>query len=262
MVTALNDAFDGRVLADLQEFGPELGVILGSGFGDVVDAVEVVGECPFTRIGGIAASTVPGHAGRFVWGSLGARRVILAQGRLHLYEGHAATEVTAAVRLIHATGVKRLVLTNAAGALNEGFELGDLMMIRDHINLTGASPLNGSDGFIDMVDAYSPSWSEQLHVRAAEIGMADRLHQGVYAGLRGAQYETPAEIGMLRVFGADAVGMSTVLETIQARALGVEVAAFSCLTNWAAGMPGASFDHSEVVAMAKSAGRDLVELLK
>ncbi len=151
---------------------------------------------------------------------------------------------------------------DAAGALHAGFGLGDLMILSDHINLTGTSPLDGAEGFINMVDAYSPAWREELIQRAEQIDLSEKVHSGVYAGLRGPQYETPAEIGMLRTCGADAVGMSTVLEAIQARALGMEVAGVSCLTNWAAGMPGASFDHADVVEVAKSAGRDLVALLK
>lgn len=258
---AAADPFDECFLAELKSFAPELGVVLGSGFGDVADALEVAGECSFSRVGGIAASTVPGHAGRFVWGELGARRMLLAQGRLHLYEGHSERDVTVLVRLMHAVGVRRLMLTNAAGALNAGFGLGKLMVLSDHINLTGTSPLNGAEGFIGMVDAYSPVWREELLQRAKQIGLSDSVHSGVYAGLRGPQYETPAEIGMLRTCGVDAVGMSTVLETIQARALGMEVAGVSCLTNWAAGMQGASFDHADVVEVAKSAGRDLVKLL-
>lgn len=256
------DPFDECLVAKLSNYAPELGVVLGSGFGDVADALEVVGECPFSDVGGIAASTVPGHAGRFVWGVLGVRRVILAQGRIHLYEGHAASDVTVLVRLMHAVGARRLMLTNAAGALNADFGLGHLMVFTDHINLTGTSPLNGAEGFIGMVDAYSAAWREELFRRAEQLGMSGSLHSGVYAGLRGPQYETPAEIGMLRTCGADAVGMSTVLETIQARALGMEVAGVSCLTNWAAGMAGASFDHADVVEVAKSAGHNLVELLK
>ncbi len=255
------DSFDECLLAELKTFAPELGVVLGSGFGDVADALEEVGECSFRELGGIATSTVPGHAGRFVWGELGERRVLLAQGRIHLYEGHGAREVTVLVRLMHAVGVRRLMLTNAAGALNADFGLGNLMVLSDHINLTGTSPLNGAEGFIGMVDAYSPAWREEIFQRAAQIGLGGSVHSGVYAGLRGPQYETPAEIGMLRTCGADAVGMSTVLETIQARALGMEVAGVSCLTNWAAGMPGASFDHADVVEVAKRAGRDLVKLL-
>jgi len=261
-MSVADDPFDECLLARLKSFAPELGVVLGSGFGDVADALEVEGECPFSEVGGIASSTVPGHAGRFVWGQLGERRVLLAQGRIHLYEGHEARDVTVLVRLMHAVGVRRLMLTNAAGALNANFGLGHLMVLSDHINFTGTSPLNGAEGFISMVDAYCPEWRKELFRRAAQLGMSNSLHSGVYAGLRGPQYETPAEIGMLRTCGADAVGMSTVLEAIQARALGMEVAGVSCLTNWAAGMPGASFDHAAVVEVAKRAGRDLVELLK
>lgn len=256
------DCFDECLVTRLRKFAPELGVVLGSGFGDVANALEVAGDCLFSEVGGIAASTVPGHAGRFVWGNLGGRRMLLAQGRIHLYEGHCARDVTVLVRFMHEVGVRRLMLTNAAGALNAEFGVGHLMVISDHLNLTGTSPLNGAEGFVGMVDAYCPLWREELLQKAARMGRGDVVHSGVYAGLRGPQYETPAEIRMLRTCGADAVGMSTVLEAIQARALGMQVAGVSCLTNWAAGMPGASFDHVDVVEVAKGAGRDLIQLLR
>ncbi|NCQ36159.1 purine-nucleoside phosphorylase, partial [bacterium] len=184
-MSVADDPFDECLLARLKSFAPELGVVLGSGFGDVADALEVEGECPFSEVGGIASSTVPGHAGRFVWGQLGERRVLLAQGRIHLYEGHEARDVTVLVRLMHAVGVRRLMLTNAAGALNANFGLGHLMVLSDHINFTGTSPLNGAEGFISMVDAYCPEWRKELFRRAAQLGMSNSLHSGVYAGLRG-----------------------------------------------------------------------------
>jgi purine-nucleoside phosphorylase len=180
------------------------------------------------------------------------------QGRVHLYEGHSPRQVTAGVRWMAGHGVKRLILTNAAGTLNPDFKPGSWMMFSDHLNLTGASPLEGAD-FVDLSSAYDPAWREQFRSAAASSGMP--LHEGVYAGLRGPQYETPAEIRMLRTLGADAVGMSTVLETIQARSLGLTVTAFSCLTNWAAGISKTPLDHKEVLETGNHAAEEMIGLM-
>ncbi len=242
----------------LRSFQPEWGIVLGSGLGPFVDAIETEAVVPFTEIPGLPESRVPGHAGRFVLGGVAGRRVLVAQGRVHLYEGRTAREVTAFVRFIAACGARRLILTNAAGTLNREFAPGTWMMLRDHLNLTGTSPLLGGPNFIDMSEVYSARLRAHFSAKAKGQGMP--LHEGVYASLPGPQYETPAEIAMLRVLGADAVGMSTALEAIQARALGMEVAAFSCLTNWAAGMQ-AALDHGEVLAVGKQAGAALAALL-
>jgi purine-nucleoside phosphorylase len=186
--------------------------------------------------------------------------VLVAQGRVHLYEGRTAEEVTGAVRFMEALGVRKLVLTNAAGTLRAEFAPGTWMMLNDHLNLTGTSPLLGGPNFVDMSAIYTPALRAHFaHVASAE-GVT--LHEGVYAGMLGPQYETPAEVRMLRILGADAVGMSTVLEAIQTRALGMEVVAFSCLTNWAAGMTGEALTHGEVLETGKRAATELVRLLK
>ena len=242
----------------LRNFQPDWGIVLGSGLGPFVDAIETEASVSFADVPGLPESRVPGHAGRFVLGRVGGERVLIAQGRVHLYEGRTAREVTAFVRFISACGAKRLILTNAAGTLNREFAPGTWMMLRDHLNLTGTTPLLGGPNFIDMSEVYSAKLRAHFSAAAAEQGMP--LHEGVYASLLGPQYETPAEIRMLRAIGADAVGMSTVLEAIQARALGMEVAAFSCLTNWAAGMQ-ATLDHGEVLAVGKQAGAVLARLL-
>jgi purine-nucleoside phosphorylase len=233
------------------------GIVLGSGLGSLADAVVTEHEVPFSEVG-LPTSTVPGHAGRFIFGKLGGERVVLMKGRVHLYEGHPPRTVTAGIRWLADQGVTSLVLTNAAGTLNPDFHPGTWMMLSDHLNLTATSPLEGSD-FIDLTEAYDASRRERF--RAAAFAQEMTLHEGVYAGLRGPQYETPAEIRMLRGFGADAVGMSTVLETIQARSLGMEVTAFSCLTNWAAGITPASLDHQEVLETGKQAAQVMVDLL-
>src|SRR5215210_3051495 len=224
-----------------RDFQPEWAIVLGSGLGALVNEVDAILSLPYSEVSGLPMSSVSGHAGRFVFGTLAGKRVLVAQGRVHLYEGHSAGDVTAGVRLIAALGVKRLVLTNAAGTVNAAFAPGSWMMLSDHLNLTGTTPLLGEPRFVDLTDVYSPAL--RVHFAAAAEAEAIVLHEGIYAGLLGPQYETPAEVRMLRGFGADAVGMSTVLEAIQARALGVEVAGFSCLPNWAAGMSGAPLSH-------------------
>jgi purine-nucleoside phosphorylase len=234
------------------------GIVLGSGLGPLADAVDVEREVSFAEAG-LPASAVPGHSGKFVFGKLAGAPVVLMKGRVHLYEGHAPRDVTAGVRWMAERGIKRIVLTNAAGTLNPDFSPGSWMMLSDHLNLTGSSPLEGAD-FVDLTAAYDPEWRREFRSAAAELGMP--LHEGVYAGLRGPQYETPAEIRMLRVLGADAVGMSTVMETIQARSLGLPVAAFSCLTNWAAGISAAPLDHHEVLETGKQSAQVMIGLLK
>jgi purine-nucleoside phosphorylase len=234
------------------------GLVLGSGLGPLADAVVVEREVAFAEAG-LPVSSVPGHAGKFVFGTLEGEPVVLMKGRVHLYEGHGAKVVTAGVRWMAEQGIEGLILTNAAGTLNQAFHPGSWMMLSDHLNLTGTTPLEGAS-FIDMSVAYDAEWRKLFHEGAKQLGMP--LHEGVYAGLRGPQYETPAEVRMVRTLGADAVGMSTVLETIQARALGLPVAAFSCLTNWGAGMTPANLDHHEVLETGKAAAQAMIDLLK
>jgi len=224
----------------------------------LADAVDVEREVPFADAG-LPVSSVPGHAGKFVFGKLGGEPVLLMKGRVHLYEGHPAKVVTAGVRWMADQGISGLILTNAAGTMNPDFHPGSWMMLSDHLNLTSTTPLEGA-AFVDMTVAYDADWRKLFKEQAAASGMI--LHEGVYAGLRGPQYETPAEVRMLRGLGADAVGMSTVLETIQARALGLPVAAFSCLTNWGAGITSANLDHHEVLETGKAAAQAMIDLLK
>jgi len=239
---------------------PEWGIVLGSGLGAFVDELEVLASTPYADIPGLPQSKVPGHGGRFVFGRLGQTTVLVASGRVHLYEGWSPNEITAHVRWMHARGIRHLVLTNAAGTANREFSPGHWMMLSDHLNLTGTSPPLGGPNFIDMSEVYSPSLRKRFRDAAASDGMT--LHEGVYAGLVGPQYETPAEVRMLQRLGADAVGMSTVHEAIQARALGLETVAFSCLTNWAAGLNPEPLSHAEVIATGRSAAGEFVRLLK
>ena len=224
-----------------------IGIVLGSGLGPLAEAVVIEREVPFAEAG-LPVSSVPGHAGRFVFGKLGSTPVILMKGRVHLYEGHGARVVTAGVRWMAEQGIEKIILTNAAGTLNPGFAPGTWMMLSDHLNLTGTSPLEGAD-FIDMSVAYDADWRTGFRAVAESSGMV--LHEGVYASLRGPQYETPAEIRMLRTLGADAVGMSTVPETILARHLGLRVLALSFITNLGAGMSAEQLSHAHTLQQAQ-----------
>ena len=236
-----------------------LGIVLGSGLGPLAERVVVSRTAGFAEAR-LPVSGVKGHAGRFLFGKIGQREVIVMQGRVHLYEGHDAKAVTAGVRWMHAQGVEHLILTNAAGTLHPEFPPGSWMMLSDHLNLTGTSPLEGGPNFVDMTEVYDGASRDAFRDLATRQGMD--LHEGVYAGLRGPQYETPAEIRMLRVMGADAVGMSTVLEAVQARAIGMKVSAFSCLTNWAAGLSPSKLDHSEVIETGAAAAAAMMDLLE
>lgn len=236
-----------------------VGIVLGSGLGPLAERVMVTKEVTFAEAG-LPVSSVKGHAGRFLFGTLGGREVIVMQGRVHLYEGHDAKTVTAGVRWLYRNGVRHVVLTNAAGTLNPAHAPGGWMMLTDHLNLTGTSPLEGGPNFVDMSEVYDGPTRRDFHSLAIE--RETTLHEGVYAGLRGPQYETPAEIRMLRAFGADAVGMSTVLEALQARELAMKVTAFSCLTNWAAGMSAESLDHADVIETGAAAADTMMDLLE
>jgi purine-nucleoside phosphorylase len=237
----------------------DVAIVLGSGLNALVSAADSKNNVAYSEFPELPKPSVPGHAGRFALGKVGDARVIFAQGRVHLYEGHAASQVTAGVRILAAAGIKRLILTTAAGVANESFSPGGWMMIGDHINLTGTTPLLGSAQFVDLTEVYSKKWRAEF-ARAAKAENIT-LYEGVYAGLLGPQYETPAEVRMLRSLGADAIGMSTVLEAIQARALGLEVAGFSCLTNWAAGIGSAPLNHEEVLETGRNAANTFTRLL-
>ena len=230
--------------------GPALGLILGSGLGGLTRSITQNVRLPFAEIPGFPAATVAGHDGALIVGQLGGQRVAALSGRFHMYEGHSAALAAFPVRVLHALGARVLFVSNAAGGISPKLAVGDLMMICDHLNLMGANPLVGAaeDGevrFPDMTDAYDPGLRRSLRTTAEKLGIP--LREGVYAGLLGPSYETPAEVKMLRSLGADAVGMSTVPEVIVARALGMRVAGVSCITNAAAGVTGAALSHAEVL---------------
>jgi purine-nucleoside phosphorylase len=243
----------------VREHGADVAVILGSGLNSLVQDPPRERTIAYQEIAELPRSSVKGHFGRFVLGEIGTTRTVFAQGRAHLYEGHSARAVTAGIRFLARAGVERVILTNAAGSTNPQFAPGSWMMITDQINFCGVTPLLGEESFVDMTNAYSLGWREQFAQAARERKLT--LHEGVYAGVIGPQYETPAEVKMLRALGADAIGMSTVCEAIQARALGLEVAGFSCLTNWASGLNQSALTHEEVLAVGARAAGTLRELL-
>ena len=240
-------------------------LVLGSGLGAFGEAVQDATALPFSEVPGFPTSAVAGHKGRIVVGKVGGVRTIVLQGRVHAYEGWAPEDVVFGVRTLAMLGVKAIVLTNAAGGLNPAFAPGDLMLIRDHLNLAGWNPLTGPNDdrlgprFPDMTDAYDPALTGALIAAGDRVGTA--LQRGVYAGLMGPSYETPAEIAMLRTLGADAVGMSTVPECIALRHMGVRVAGISCITNLAAGISEVPLSHDEVKDTGARVARQFVALL-
>jgi len=245
---------------------PEVGIVLGSGLGDLADGVEDPVAIPFAELPGWPAATAPGHAGRLLIGRLGGRVVVMLQGRFHLYEGNDPGLVIQPVLLFKGLGAQVVVLTNAAGGLDPSFGPGTLMVMRDHINLTGRSPLIGRNAdelgprFPDLTDAWSPRLRERLH--AAGAAEAVPLAEGIYVGLTGPTYETPAEVRMLAALGGHAVGMSTVLECIAARWVGLEVCGVSLVTNAGAGYTGEPLTHEEVLAAGLVAGPRLARVIR
>lgn len=233
---------------------PTAALILGSGLGDYGDTLEESVRIPYSEIPNFPQPTVEGHAGAFVFGKKDGKEVVVAQGRVHYYEGLPMQEITLPVRVLAAIGVKTLVLTNAAGGVNLGYQPGTLMLISDHINFSGANPLIGPNlekfgpRFPDVTDLYTQSLREAIKARAAENNIP--LEEGVYLMCSGPNYETPAEIRAFRTLGADAVGMSTVPEALVAGHSGLQVVGVSCITNMAAGVLPVKLNHREVVETA------------
>ncbi|MGK0190338.1 MAG: purine-nucleoside phosphorylase [Verrucomicrobiales bacterium] len=255
----MNEFTKTALPATAQNQIPKVGIVLGSGLGSFVDRLEIEAELPYSEIDGLPKSAVPGHAGKFIFGKLNGLPVVVAQGRVHLYEGYPAKDVCAGVRVMAAMGIDTLVLTNAAGSTNPKFAPGNWMQLSDQLNLSGQTPLLGGPNFIDMSAIYDPELRAAFHSESRRQGL--QLYQGVYASVLGPQYETPAEVRMLGKLGADAVGMSTALEAIQARALGLKVAGFSCLTNWGSGLSDQPLSHNEVLETGLACAGQLVELL-
>ena len=245
---------------------PEVGIVLGSGLGGLADELREPVAIPFGELPGWPAATAPGHLGRLLLGHLSGRPVAMLQGRFHLYEGNAPGLVVQPVLLFGRLGARVVVLTNAAGGLDPSFGAGTLMVIRDHLNLTGQSPLLGPNAeaigarFPDMTDAWSARLRGRLHAAGAAEGV--QLAEGVYLGLVGPNYETPAEVRLYAGLGGHAVGMSTVMECIAARWAGIEVCGVSLVTNPGAGYTGEPLNHEEVLAAGAQAGPRLARVIR
>ena len=244
---------------------PGVAIVLGSGLGGLSELLTNAARLPYDDIPGFHLPRVPGHRGELVAGLLDGNQVLLQSGRFHMYEGHAANDAALPIRVFAALGIRTLIVTNAAGGIRRSLGPGSLMLISDHLNLTGRSPLEGSvlsgeSRFPDMSAAYDPMLRSKARAVAAERGI--ELDEGVYAGVLGPSYETPAEIRMLERMGADAVGMSTVVEVIAARARGIRCLGISLITNSAAGISGSALDHSEVMERADASSQMLGELVR
>jgi len=252
-------------LKQISRLRPTLAMVLGSGFHHVLTALCVDKKISFTQVPGFSMPKVSGHAGDLIFGKFGGTPVLVLSGRAHFYEGHSMEQVTFPIRALAAFGIRDLLLTNAAGGINQKFRPGDFMVVTDHINLMGANPLRGPanpglNRFVDLTDTYDKSLRALLVRAGKKCGL--RLHRGVYLAVSGPAYETPAEIRAFARLGADAVGMSTVPEAIAARQCGLNVAGISCITNPAAGLGKGPLSHAEVLKTAKKVEFLAVELLK
>jgi len=248
-----------RVHETLKVDAPVTGMVLGSGLSGLARRIEAQRFVRYSDIPGFATPTVPGHLGQLISGTLAGRPVLALCGRFHVYEGYSAAEATFPIRVLRALGAHTLLLSNAAGGLRRTMNAGDLMIIRDHMNLTGTNPLigpvvPGDERFPDMSDPWDPRLRALLAESANAVGVP--VTEGVYCGLTGPSYETPAEVRMLEKLGADAVGMSTVHEVIVARAIGMRVAGMSCITNLAAGLSDQMVSHEDVLEVTKRAGAE------
>ncbi|MBM7094746.1 purine-nucleoside phosphorylase [Bacillus sp. H-16] len=245
---------------------PQVGLILGSGLGVLADEIQEAVSVPYSDIPGFPTSTVAGHKGQLVIGTLNGKSVVAMQGRFHFYEGYDMSLVTLPVRVMKAIGVTDLIVTNAAGGVNESYEPGDLMLIEDHINNFGTNPLIGPNDeemgprFPDMSEAYTKDHLSLATETAKELGI--NVQKGVYVGNTGPCYETPAEVRMLRAIGGDAVGMSTVPEVIVARHSGLKVLGISCISNMAAGILDQPLHHDEVIETTEKVKANFLALVK
>jgi purine-nucleoside phosphorylase len=255
-----------RTIRSRTALDPKIALVLGSGLGGFADEFDEAVRIPYADIPGFAASTVIGHAGTLVIGKVGSVPVVGMQGRVHFYEGYSLEEVTFPVRAFKLLGIETLLLTNAAGGINVQLSEGTLMIISDHLNLMGVNPLRGPNDerfgprFPDMTEVYSRALQETVVEEAAGLGI--EVRRGIYAALSGPSYETPAEIHMLRSFGADAIGMSTVPEAIVARHMGLQVLGISCITNMAAGISDRPINHEEVMEIGNRVRATFAKLLR
>ena len=247
------------------DFVPKVVIVLGSGLGNYADNIRVEAELDYHEIEGFPVSTVPGHAGKFIFGYVADVPVVCMKGRVHYYEGYPISDVVLPVRLMKLMGAKILFLTNASGGINPSFSAGDFMMLKDHVSLWAPNPLIGANidelgvRFPDMSHVYDPQLQEILRETAAECGI--RLQEGVYAQLTGPSFESPAEIQLLHRLGVDAVGMSTVVEAIAANHMGMKICCISCVSNLAAGMTDNPLTHEEVQEAANVAAPKFTRLV-
>lgn len=247
------------------DFEPKTAIVLGSGLGDYAESIRVECELPYSEIDDFPVSTVPGHAGKFIFGYLDEIPVVCMKGRVHYYEGYPISDVVLPTRLMKLMGAKILFLTNAAGGVNTSFHAGDLMLIKDQISVFAPNPLIGANidelgvRFPDMSTVYDAELQQIIRRTARENGIF--LQEGVYAQLTGPSFESPAEIRMLRTLGCDAVGMSTVVEAIAANHMGMKICGISCICNLAAGMTATPLSHEEVQAAADAAAPNFKRLV-
>lgn len=264
LISRINEARD--YIVSRSGFVPEIALILGSGLGDMAEEAENKIIIDYKDIPNFPVSTVQGHKGRLIFGTIRGRKVVFMQGRFHYYEGYKMEEVVFPVWVFKALGVKKLIVTNAAGGVNIGYRPGDLMLIKDHINYTNNNPLIGPNieefgpRFPDMSEAYSRELQEIVRSCASDIGIS--LQEGTYIFLTGPSYETPAEIRALRILGADAVGMSTVPEVVAAKHCGIMSVGISCITNMAAGILDQPLNHREVMETADRVKANFTKLIK
>ena len=260
MITKAVEFIKSKITGDF-----EIGIILGSGLGTLGEKIGNPQYVDYADIPGFPVSTAPGHVGRFVFGTLNGKKVMCMQGRIHLYEGYPVENVVMPIRVMKMMGVKKLIVTNAAGGINESFGVGDIMVITDHINFTGKNCLIGKNDdafgcrFPDMSFGYAPALREIAFNCAEKLGM--KLQQGVYIGCTGPSYETPAEIRAFRIMGADTVGMSTVQEVIAANHCGIDVLGFSLVSNKAAGLSGERLTEEEVLTIGRQKSEEMQKLI-
>jgi purine-nucleoside phosphorylase len=248
------------------QFKPQVGVVLGSGLGEFVSDIEVEAKIPFHEIPHFGVASVEGHSGNLIFGKVSGKNIVALQGRLHYYEGHSMDTVVYPTRVMALLGIEKLILTNSAGGLGDKMQSGDFMIIEDHINFFGTNPLMGPNikelgpRFPDMTEAYD----RKMNILLEEIFKEKqiRYHKGIYAGVTGPTYETPAEVRFFKFIGCSAVGMSTVPESIAANHLGLRVAALSCITNLAAGLSAHKLTHQEVTDTAKRVEKDFSSVLQ
>jgi purine-nucleoside phosphorylase len=258
--------YAARFLLEQTSLRPKIGLVLGSGLGAFADELSDAVRGPYSQIPSFPLSTAIGHTGQMVIGKVGDVPAAVMQGRVHLYEGYSAEQVAFPVRVLGGMGVRALIVTNAAGGINTKYTQGALVVISDHINLQGQNPLVGANDerfgprFPDMTQAYWKPYREMALKAARKLGKT--VHEGVYAGLLGPSYETPAEIRYLRMIGADLVGMSTIPEVITAQHMGMKVLGISCVTNMAAGILDQPLNHQEVLDTAERVKEDFVGLLR